>query len=125
MNVKDKVAVITGAGSGIGQAVCAELAERGVRAIGMVDRSETVVKCARALNDQCNEPVGEAFIGDVTDANFRRHVFDTLQARHGTPSILIPAAGITRDRIAVKMDKETGRPTSTRKNCSSKWSRST
>ena len=62
-----------------------------------------------ALNDQCNEPVGEAFIGDVTDANFRRHVFDTLQARHGTPSILIPAAGITRDRIAVKMDKETGR----------------
>jgi len=109
MNVKDKVAVVTGAGSGIGQAVSTELAERGVRAIGMVDHSDHVIKVARAVNDQCQEPVAEAFVGDVTDAAFRRQVFDALQARHGTPRICVPAAGITRDRLAVKIDKETGR----------------
>jgi NAD(P)-dependent dehydrogenase (short-subunit alcohol dehydrogenase family) len=109
MNVRDKVAVVTGAGSGIGQAVAMELAERGVRAIGLVDRSEHVLRVASTINDRCNEPIAEAVIGDVTDAAFRRHVYDLLQARYGTPSICIPAAGITRDRLAAKIDKETGK----------------
>jgi NAD(P)-dependent dehydrogenase (short-subunit alcohol dehydrogenase family) len=109
MNVKDKVAVITGAGSGIGQALAAELAERGVRAIGLVDRSENVLRVAESINDLHGDHVAEALIGDTTDETFRRHAFDLLQARHGTPSICVPAAGITRDRLAVKVDKETGR----------------
>src|SRR4051812_32469520 len=108
MNVKDKVAVITGAGSGIGQAVATVLAERGVRAIGLVDRSENVLTVAGTINEKCGERVCEAMIGDVTDDAFRKHVFDLLQTRHGTPSICVPAAGITRDRLAIKIDKETG-----------------
>jgi NAD(P)-dependent dehydrogenase (short-subunit alcohol dehydrogenase family) len=109
MNVKNRVAVVTGAGSGIGQAVAAELAERGVRAIGLVDHSENALRAAQSINDTCDQPVADAMIGNVTDPAFRRYVFDTLQARHGTPTICIPAAGITRDKLAVKVDKETGR----------------
>ena len=33
MNIKDQVAVVTGAGSGIGQAVAVNLAKRGVKAL--------------------------------------------------------------------------------------------
>jgi NAD(P)-dependent dehydrogenase (short-subunit alcohol dehydrogenase family) len=109
MNVKNKVAVVTGAGSGIGQAVAIELAERGVRAVGLVDRCEIVLKVADLINDRCGDPVADAMVGDVTDAAFRRQVFDRLEARHGPPRICVPAAGITRDQIAVKMNKETGR----------------
>jgi NAD(P)-dependent dehydrogenase (short-subunit alcohol dehydrogenase family) len=101
--------VVTGAGSGIGQAVANELAERGVRAIGMVDHNENVLRVAGSINDIYSEPVAEALIGDVTDAGFRRHAFDLLQSRHGTPTICIPAAGITRDRLAVKTDHGTGK----------------
>ncbi len=81
MNMKDKVAVITGAGSGIGQAVAAELAERGIGAIGLVDRSENVLKVARTINEKCNVRVCEAMIGDVTDEAFRKYVFDQLEKR--------------------------------------------
>jgi len=109
MNVKNKIAIVTGAGSGIGQAVATELAERGVRAIALVDCSENVLRVADVVNDRCAEPIAEALIGDVTDEAFRRKVFDGLEARYGVPSILIPAAGITRDQIAVKVNKETGR----------------
>jgi 3-oxoacyl-[acyl-carrier protein] reductase len=106
VDVRDKVAVVTGAGSGIGQAVAVELAERGVRAIGLVDVREAVRRVAEQVNDLYASPVAEALIGDVTDAAFRRHAFDVLQARHGTPTICIPAAGITRDRFSVKVGRE-------------------
>ena len=46
MNIQGKCAVVTGAGSGIGQAVAVELAERG-QAVALVDRSENVLKVAR------------------------------------------------------------------------------
>jgi NAD(P)-dependent dehydrogenase (short-subunit alcohol dehydrogenase family) len=109
MKVRDKIAVITGAASGIGQAVAAELAEREVKALALVDRSDSVIKAADMINDQVGDRVADAFIGDVTDEAFRRRVFDQVEARHGTPRICVPAAGITRDRLAVKLDKETGR----------------
>lgn len=109
MNVREKVAIITGAGSGIGQATAVELAERGVKALGLVDRSESVLRVAHAINDLAGGPVAEGFVGDVTDADFRRKTFDLVQNKYGTPAVCVPAAGITRDQLSVKLDKETGR----------------
>ena len=46
------VAVITGAGSGIGQAVAVSLAKRGVKALGLVDRNESVRTVAEMINEE-------------------------------------------------------------------------
>jgi NAD(P)-dependent dehydrogenase (short-subunit alcohol dehydrogenase family) len=110
MEIQGKVALITGAGSGIGHAVAVELAGRGVKAIAMVDLTEAVDSAAREINKQAGREIAIAFQGDVADEEFRRSVYDRMQAEHGLVSICIPAAGITRDGLAVKIDKETGKP---------------
>jgi len=109
MNIKGKAAVITGAASGIGQALAVELAERGIGAVGLVDRSDGVLNVARIVNDRMDRPVAEAMIGDVTDSSFRQKVFDLMCSKYGAPAVCVPAAGITRDQLAVKVDKQTGR----------------
>jgi len=109
MRFSGRVAVVTGAASGIGQAVSIELANRGVKAIALVDRSDHVIEVARSINENSEHPVAEPMIGDTSDASFRQQVYDLMTARHGVPSICIPAAGITRDQIAVKVDPQTGK----------------
>jgi NAD(P)-dependent dehydrogenase (short-subunit alcohol dehydrogenase family) len=53
--------------------------------------------------------VAEAWVGDVTDAAFRQRTFDQMCAKYGPPGVCIPAAGITRDQLGVKLDKQTGK----------------
>lgn len=109
MEIKGKVAVVTGAGSGIGEAVSLELGQRGVKAIALVDMSESVKDVAEKIKADSGVEV-VPFIGDTTDKAFREEVFDKMTADFGIPSIVVPAAGITRDRLAVRIDKETGEP---------------
>ena len=109
MEIKGKVAVVTGAGSGIGQATATELARRDVRGIGMVDRSDAVVTIAAEINKAAGRDVARAFIGDTSDPQFRRRVYDEVTSTFGVAGICVPAAGITRDALAVKLDKASGR----------------
>ncbi|MCA9054665.1 MAG: SDR family oxidoreductase [Planctomycetaceae bacterium] len=108
MNITNRIAMITGGGSGIGSAVAMELANRGARAIVLVDMSEGVHQVAASINAEAGRPVAEGLVGNVTDDDFRRHCFDHASAKYGVPQILVPAAGITRDSLSVKLNKETG-----------------
>ncbi len=109
MDIKDKVALITGAGSGIGSAVAVDLANRGAKAVLMVDISDQVVANAAEVNKQLGREVAFPYQGDVTSEEFRKSVYDDAEAKFGLVAICIPAAGITRDSLAVRMDKETGK----------------
>lgn len=110
MEIKGKIAVVTGAASGIGKAVAIELAKRGAKAIAVVDMDEHAGRVAESINEfMCGERRAEAFVGNTTDEGFRRYVFDRMIEIHGIPRICVPAAGITRDALSVKMDKESGK----------------
>ncbi len=109
MEFTNRVAVITGGGSGIGRAVAAAMARRDVAAVALVDMNESVDQVAAALNAEAGRTVAVPFRGDATDEAFRASVFDAMATRPGPVSLCVPAAGITRDDLAVRIDKNTGK----------------
>ena len=109
MNIKRKVGVITGAAGGIGRAVGLALANRQIGFLALVDSSESVHEVCQNINEQVGRSVAGGYIGDVTDEAFRTRVYQELNQKHGMVNICVPAAGITRDGLAVKIDKETNR----------------
>lgn len=111
MNIKGSVAVVTGAASGIARALSQELVNRGAKALALVDHSPAVHEIASSLNKAAGFAVAKGYSGDVTDANFRAGVYRELHQQNGKVNICVPAAGITRDSLAVKVDKQTGKVT--------------
>lgn len=110
LDLSTKVAVVTGATGGIGRATCIQLAREGAMAVGAVDMSDAVNVFAREVNERLGREVVLPFLGDVTNSTFRKSVFKSLEQKFGVVSICVPAAGITRDKLAVRLEKETGEP---------------
>lgn len=107
MDIKGAVAVITGASGGIGKALARELAKRGVKGLALVDRSQDVEEVVSSINNFAGSTVAAGYAGDVTNAEFRHHVFIDMKSKFGLVNICVPAAGITRDKLAVSVNKET------------------
>jgi NAD(P)-dependent dehydrogenase (short-subunit alcohol dehydrogenase family) len=92
MELAGKVALITGAGSGIGKAAALRLAKAGAR-IGALSRTEAEV---RQTADEIEAAGGEAIplVADVADAEAMRQVVERLVARFGRLDVVFANAGI-------------------------------
>ncbi len=110
MEFANRVAVITGGASGIGRALAAAMGRRKVAAVALVDVSENVVDVAAQLNAEEGREFAVPFQGNTVDEAFRASVFDEMGRRCGTTvTLCVPAAGITRDDLAVRVDAHTGK----------------
>jgi len=108
LDLSAMTAVVTGASRGIGRATSIALARAGIKAVAAVDLLPEVSAFAADGNRRLKREVFLPFQGDVTNADFRRSVFATLEAKVGPASICVPAAGVVRDKLAAKIDKATG-----------------
>ena len=97
-----RVAVVTGAGRGIGRAIAVRLAKEGAR-IAISYRSndaaaEEAVEEVRAAGVRC-----ELFKGDVAEPDDVKALFDGINDAFGRVDVLVNNAGVTRDNIMLRM----------------------
>ena len=101
--------MITGAAGGIGEALAKELTSRGIQGLALVDLGPRVQEVTDACNDMGRGEIAFTYEGDTTNEEFREHVYADITEKVGVPNICVPAAGITRDALAVHVDRETGK----------------
>ena len=98
MDFAGKTAIVTGAGRGIGRAVCVKLASLGANVVINYASNEAEAEKTRAL---C--PNSVLVRGDVADEEACREIFRVCEASFGAPDILINNAGVTRDGLLMRM----------------------
>ena len=99
--LQDQVALVTGAGTGIGQATAIALAAQGAF-VGVHYRGS--LKGAQATLDQITAAGGQGCLlqGDLTDESAANRVVDELVARAGKLTILINNAGTIIERASIE-----------------------
>jgi len=96
-----RIALVTGASRGIGQAIAHELAARGMTVIGTATSIEGAARIEADLRAQGGSGFGHVL--NVTDPASVQTLMETLKAQPGEPSVLVNNAGITRDNLLMRM----------------------
>lgn len=91
MILQDRVAIVTGSGSGIGQAAARIIAQEGA-IVGVADRSQTGAD-ATVVMIKAAGGRAEAMVFDVTDDAAMTEAFNGYMSRHGRIDILHNHAG--------------------------------
>ncbi|MBT8131184.1 MAG: 3-oxoacyl-ACP reductase FabG [Gammaproteobacteria bacterium] len=100
-DLKNQVALVTGASRGIGREIAATLAQAGAVVIGTAT-SETG---AQAISEYLGEQ-GRGAVLDVSKEEGVLSVVKEISANEGAPTILVNNAGITRDNLLMRMKAE-------------------
>lgn len=103
--LEGKVALVTGAGRGIGRAIAIRLAKAGARVVVNYNGSEAK---AQETVREIEEAGGEAMAlkCDVSDFSACAELAKTVIEKFGRLDILINNAGITRDGLIMRMSEE-------------------
>ncbi len=94
-----QIALVTGATRGIGAAIAAELALRGLKVIGTGTSDEGIARITAAIGARG----GVGRVLDVNDGAAIEGLIDDIVKEHGALHVLVNNAGITRDMLAMRL----------------------
>ena len=100
----DKVALVSGAGRGIGREIALELAKAGCTVI-CVSRNESSCGSVAEEIRACGGKA-ESFAFDVSDSGQVKEKCAEILKKYGAVDILVNNAGITRDNLLMRMSDE-------------------
>ena len=105
MNLRDKVAVVTGSSRGIGRAIALKLASLGAK---VVVNYRTNAEAAREVVEAIEAQGGQAMAvqADVADVEDAKRLIRSAQTAYGGLDILVNNAGTTRDTLLARMSEE-------------------
>jgi len=104
MELKDKIALVTGGGQGIGQVIGNNLAKSGAHVIFGDINLENAKKSADSV--LANRGNASATLINVADAENVKVAFDSIAKEFKPLDILINNAGITKDGLLVRMKED-------------------
>jgi 3-oxoacyl-[acyl-carrier protein] reductase len=104
MKLKDKVAIITGSASGIGEATAIRFAAEGAKVV-VCDVNQAGVDAVVA-NLTATGAIAVGFVVDVTQNDTIKAMVDAVKEKFGRVDILVNNAGITQDAQLYKMTDE-------------------
>jgi 3-oxoacyl-[acyl-carrier protein] reductase len=105
MKLEGQIAIVTGAGRGIGHAIAVQFANEGAR-IACVSRSEeNATRSADEINSK-RANAAKAYAVDVADHEAVQKTAAAILQEFGKIDILVNNAGVTRDGLAMRMSIE-------------------
>ncbi len=102
--LENEIAVVTGASRGIGRAIALELGRLGARVVGTATSEAGAAAIGEAFAAAPMQ--GRGVVLDVSDGASVEQCFKDVEAREGTPTILVNNAGVTRDGLLLRMNAE-------------------
>jgi len=100
-----KVAVVTGSGKGIGEAIAKRFAKEGANVVVNARSAENVSKVVNEINSAyCGKAVGCA--GDVSKRENAERLISTAVEHFGRLDILVNNAGFGKDNLLVNMTEQ-------------------
>jgi len=101
LELSGKVALITGASRGIGQAISLILGKNGATVIGTATSESGADAISKKFKE--NSMSGKGFALDVTDSSQIENLMKSITNEFGSVDILVNNAGITRDNLLMRM----------------------
>ncbi len=103
MNIQGQAALVTGAGSGLGEATARELARLGAKVAVLDLNLENAQRVANDISEQYGSGCAVAVSCNVSDPDSMAKAIETAAAAHGPARILMQIAGIgTAKRVVGK-----------------------
>ena len=103
--LQDQVAIVTGAGRGIGESIARYFVEAGAK-VAVVSRSEANSSKVAAALEAIRPGSAKAYAVDVADFDAVQKVGEQIVADFGRADILVNNAGITKDNLLMRMSSE-------------------
>lgn len=103
--LENRVAVVTGAGRGIGKAIAERFAQEGAK-VAIISRTEVNSQSAAEAINALYPGLAKGYAVDVADSAAVLALGKQVIADFGSVDILVNNAGVTRDGLALRMSDE-------------------